>query len=134
MEKVKLIEKRKLKGLSQSEVAKELCMEVTAYCRREKGKVKIAYPQWEKLAEILGVPVDDIYESEENQVFICKDNATGNYYQGSNNNQGTNSISSIPEYLLETQRKYIETLEKKIQVLDDENQELRQRLEKLQQG
>ena len=127
MEKVKLIEKRKLKGLSQSEVAKELCMEVTAYCRREKGKVKIAYPQWEKLAEILGVPVEDIYESEENQVFICKDNATGNY-------QGTNSIYSIPEYLLEAQRKYVEMLEKKIQVIEDENQELRQKLEKLQQG
>ena len=123
MEKVKLIERRKLKGLSQGEIADKLCMEVTAYCRREKGHVKIAYHQWEQLAEILGVPVEDIYEPEENQVFICRDNTTVHY-------QGTNNIYSIPEYLLETQRKYVEILEKKNQILEKENQELRQKLEK----
>ena len=99
-EKVKLIEQRKAKGLSQSEIADKLCMEVTAYCRREKGQVKIAYHQWEKLAEILDIPVEDIYESEENQVFICKDNATGNYYQGTSNYQGTNNTYSIPERII----------------------------------
>jgi len=53
----------------------------------------------------LDVPVNEIYEPDDNQVFICNDNATGNY-------QGTNNIYSVPEYLLETQRKYIEMLEK----------------------
>ena len=116
MEKVKLIERRKLKGLSQSEIADKLHMDVSNYCRRENGLMKIAFYEWEKLANILEAPVEEIYESEDNQVFICRDNATGN-------NQGTNITYSIPEYLLETQRKYIEKLEK-------ENQELRLKLEK----
>ena len=75
----------------------------------------------------MGAPVEDIYESEENQFLIYKDNATGNYYQGSNN------IYSIPEYLLEAQRKYTETLEKKTQVLEKENRGFRKKFEKLQQ-
>ena len=107
MEKLKLTEKRKAKGLSQSTIADKLCMDVSNYCRRENGQVKITLNEWEKLAGILDVPIEDIYESEENQVFICRDNSTGNY-------QGTNIIYSIPEYLLETQRKYIERLENEI--------------------
>jgi len=47
------------------------------------------------------VRVEDIYEAEETQVFICKDSSIVHY-------QGTNNIYSVPEYLLETQRKYIE--------------------------
>ena len=65
--------------------------------------------EWEKLAIILDVPVEEIYEPEENQVFICKDNSTVHYL-----NQGTNNIYSVPEHLLETQRKYIEILENEI--------------------
>ena len=116
MEKIKLIERRKIKGLSQSAVADKLCMDVSNYCRRENGQVRILTHEWEKLADILDVSVEDIYEADENQIFICKDNATGNY-------QGTNNIYSIPEHLLETQRKYIEKLE-------NENRELRKLIEK----
>ena len=123
MEKLKLIEKRKSKGLSQSEIADRLYMDTSNYCRRESGQMKIAYFEWEKLADILEVPVGDIYEPEDNQVFICMDNTTVH-------NQGTNNICSIPEYLLEMQRKYVEILEKKNQILEKENQELRQKLDK----
>jgi len=73
--------------------------------------------EWHKLADILDVPVDEIYEPDDNQVFICKDNATVNY-------QGTNHIYTVPEHLLETQRKYIEIIEK-------ENWELKQKVSKL---
>jgi transcriptional regulator with XRE-family HTH domain len=110
MEKFKLIERRKAKGLSQNLVAEKLCMDVSNYNRRERGTVKISLQEWEKLGEILQAPMEDIYESDDNQVFICKDNSTGNY-------QGTNNIYSVPEYLLETQRKYIERLENEIHEL-----------------
>ena len=73
--------------------------------------------KWEKLVDILTVPIDEIYEPDDNQVFICKDKATGNY-------QGTNHIYSVPEHLLETQREYIEVLEK-------ENWELKQKINRL---
>jgi len=109
MEKIKLIERRKEKGISQREIAEKLCMDVSCYNRREKGQARISPHEWEKLADILDVPVNEIYESDDNQVFICKDNSTVHYL-----NQGTNNIYSIPEHLLETQRKYIEMLEKEI--------------------
>lgn len=60
-----------------------------------------------KLATILNIAVEEIYESEDAMIFICKDNATGNY-------QGNNHIYSVPEYLLENQRKYIAKLEEEI--------------------
>jgi transcriptional regulator with XRE-family HTH domain len=107
MEKLKLIEARKQKKLSQQQMAEKLCLDVSNYNRRERGIMKIAFREWEKLSEILDVPVEDIYESEDTQVFICKDSSTVHY-------QGTNNIYSVPEYLLETQKKYIEKLEQEI--------------------
>ena len=117
MEKTKLIEKRKAKGFTQSEMANKLAMNVSTYNRRENGQVKIPTPQWETLAKILGVSIEEIYEPDENQIFICRDSATGNY-------QGTNNIYPIPEYLLETQRKYIERLEIEIQELKNKLEDI----------
>ena len=114
MEKNRLISKRKDKGLSQTAVAEKLGMDVSNYNRREKGQAKISLKEWEKLAEILEEPIENIYESDETQVFICKDSSTVHYL---NLNQGTNNIYSVPEYLLETQRKYIEKLENEIREL-----------------
>ena len=116
MEKIKLIEARKSKGLSQQQLAEKLCMDVSNYNRREKGQSKISSNEWEKIANLLEVSVEDIFESEEAMLFVCKDNATGNY-------QGYNHIYSIPEFLLESQRKYIAKLE-------EENAQLKEQLKK----
>jgi hypothetical protein len=70
------------------------------------------------------VPVEDIYESEESMVFICKDQATGNY-------QGTNNIYSVPEYLLESQRKYMIKLEEENEILKAKNNQLELENERL---
>ena len=113
MEKNRLIERRKAKGFSQSMMAEKLCMDVSNYNRREKGQVKVSLSEWEKLADILQEPVENIYEPDEAQVFICRDSSTLHY-------QGTNHIYSVPEYLLETQRKYIEKLENEIRELREE--------------
>jgi transcriptional regulator with XRE-family HTH domain len=118
MKKEKLIEKRKQKGLSQSEIADQLFMDTSSYSRRENGQVKITSSQWTKLAEILDVSVEKIYESKESQAFIGKNNATVQY-------QDTNNIYSTPEYLLEIQRKYIEKLENENRELRQENRKLR---------
>jgi len=96
-------------------------MDVSCYNRREKGQARIAPHEWEKLADILTVPIDEIYEPDDNQVFICKDNSTVHYL---NLNQGTNNIYSVPEHLLETQREYIEMLKREIL-------ELRQKINRL---
>ncbi|WP_396148915.1 helix-turn-helix domain-containing protein [Flavobacterium sp.] len=112
MEKIKLKETRENKGLSQKQIAEKLFMDVSNYNRREKGQAKISANEWEKLASILEVPVEDIFESQESMIFICKDNATGNY-------QGNNHIYTIPEFLLDSQRKYIQKLEEEIQYLKE---------------
>jgi transcriptional regulator with XRE-family HTH domain len=110
MEKKLLIKMREAKGNTQKEIADLMNMDVSNYNRREKGMAKIRNEEWEKLAKILGVPIEEIYESEESQYFIFKDNSIGNYL-------GTNHIYSIPEYFLDIQRKYIAKLEAEIDKL-----------------
>lgn len=112
MEKSKLIQARTQRGFTQQQVADRLCMDVSSYNRREKGQVKITPHEWEKLSEFLQVPVEDIYESEDSSIFVFRDNSTGNYL-------GTNHFYSIPEHLLESQRKYIEKLEEEIKKLKE---------------
>jgi transcriptional regulator with XRE-family HTH domain len=107
MEKNKLIEARKMKGLLQNDIAEKLFMDTSCYSRREKGEIKITITQWEKLAEILDVPLNEIFEPEENQTFINND-----YVQV--NHQGTQHIYPIPESLLESQQKLIKKLEEEI--------------------
>jgi len=60
MEKGKLIRRRKESNISQGAIAEKLCMDVSCYNRREKGQIKISMHEWNKLAEILNVPVDEI--------------------------------------------------------------------------
>jgi hypothetical protein len=75
-------------------------MDVSNYNRREKGQAKITSSEWGKLANILNVSVEEIFESEEATFIMCKDQTVGI-------NHGTNNIYTIPEFLLESQRKYI---------------------------
>src|SRR5690606_16785519 len=110
MEKIKLIEARKQKGFSQNQMAEKLYMDVSNYNRREKGNAKISYEEWEKIALILETSIEDIYESDEGHIVIFRDNSIGNY-------NGTNNVYTVPEHLLEIQRKYIEKLEKELEEL-----------------
>ncbi len=107
MEKTNLIRIRTKRSYSQQFMAIKMCMDVSTYNRKEKGSVKIREDEWQKLAVILQVPIEDIYEPEEVHHFVFKDNADGNYLR-------TNHIYSIPEHILESQRKYIEKLEQEI--------------------
>jgi len=114
MEQTKLIEVRKSKGFSQQQIADLLHIDISNYNRRESGQIKIQIDEWEKLAKILDVPLKEIYESDEKQVFICNDNASPNFL-GTNNS--TNNLYTVPQSLLETQLKYITKLEEEIATL-----------------
>ena len=91
-------------------MAEKLSMDVSNYNRKEKGSVKIRHDEQEKLAKVLNASVEEIYESDESQYVVFRDNSVGNY-------MGTNNIYSIPEYFLDMQRKYIEKLEREIDEL-----------------
>ena len=117
MEKIKLIVARRKKGYSQLNMAEELGIDESNYSRREKGLTKINIEEWVKLSQILSVPIENIYEDDENFFSISNDNSSGNNsYYGNNNN-----IYSVPEFILETQQKYIQKLE-------EENNHLKERL------
>jgi transcriptional regulator with XRE-family HTH domain len=104
MEKEKLKNARLSKGLSQDDLAKHLHVTASGYNRREKGHQKILNSEWQKLANALNLSLDDIYEADENQIIICREQSVGI-------NNGTNNVYTIPEFILESQKKYIEKLE-----------------------
>jgi len=110
MIKQKLIKARKAKGATQKQLADVLCMGVSNYSRKEKGVLGIRDEEWVKIADFLQIPLEDIYEDDRKQVFICKDQAVGLI-------NGTNNVYTIPEFMLESQRKYIEKLESEIKEL-----------------
>ena len=118
MKKEKLIKVREEKGYTQNDLADELHVDVSNYCRRENGETRIPKYEWPIIAKLLDVAVEDIYEAEDSQVNICQGNSTVYY-------QGTNIIYAIPDFILENQKKYIELLEREICDLKKENQALR---------
>jgi transcriptional regulator with XRE-family HTH domain len=62
IEKQKLIVARKLKGLTQKQMALKIAMEQTTYSRKERGKSPISEDEWLRFAKILEIPVDEIKE------------------------------------------------------------------------
>ena len=114
--KEKLINTRISRDYTQDYLAGNLNIDVSSYSRKENGKVKIAKHEWEKLAELLEVPVEEIYEPDESIFFIFKDNSTGN----GNGIGNTVTNNSMPQYVWEIQKKYTEKLEEEVRLLKEE--------------
>ncbi|WP_308006516.1 helix-turn-helix transcriptional regulator [Chryseobacterium mucoviscidosis] len=122
MIKEKLIKARKERNFSQQDIAEHLKISQTHYLRKEKGEVEIKDEEWERIAKLLDVEVDDIKQSEkENSIHQNFENNSGNYI-GSNN-----IYCNVPEYLLENQQEYISLLKKEIQELKDRIAKLEQK-------
>lgn len=99
-EKLKIL--RKQRGLSQEKMAKILSTDPSNYSRKERGEIRIHNEEWQKLADALEVSVKDI-----------KNNETKLLFQPFNDHPKRNiTFSNIPDFFLETQKKYIEKLEK----------------------
>lgn len=122
MVKEKLIHARKDKKFSQQDIAEHLNISQTQYLRKEKGEIEIKDDEWERIAKLLDVEVDDIKQVErENSINQNFENNTGNYI-GSNN-----IYCNIPEFLLENQQEYIQFLKKEIQDLKAKIEQLEQK-------
>ncbi len=63
--KNKLQKARLNKGLSQEQMADLIGMTQSSYCRREKGKISISNIEWDKIAKVLDLKKDAIYEGDE---------------------------------------------------------------------
>ncbi len=122
MIKTKLINARKAKEFTQGAMARELHMTQSQYQRREKGEIMISDPEWEKMAKILHMNIEDIKEDEPGKVVNNLENNKVNYF-GSNN-----YFYNIPEFILENQQDYINLLKKEIEELKEENRTLKEKL------
>jgi len=105
MIKQKLIDKKKDRNFTQEEFAFKLGIETSNYNRRENGVTKISKKEWDIMAKLLDTTLDEIYEPEDGIYIINNENASGSY-SGSQNH-----FHQIPDYVLETMKKYIQKLE-----------------------
>ena len=62
MIKSKLKIARKLRNISQTDIATYLKISQTQYQKREAGKIKLMFDEWKKIAKLIDVPVEDIFE------------------------------------------------------------------------
>lgn len=102
----KLKNLRKQKGISQEKMAKIIGTDTSNYSRKERGEVKIFNDEWEKLAKTLEVSVEEIKNYDARFSFQFE-NSTFHDHSGNNI-----TYSNVPDFFLETQKKYIEKLER----------------------
>ncbi|MET3538250.1 helix-turn-helix transcriptional regulator [Chryseobacterium limigenitum] len=121
MIKEKLIRARKDKKFSQLDIAEHLNISQTQYLRKEKGEIEIKDDEWERIAKLLDIEVDEIKEEDSSRInqFFDVSGEYKNSYIGSNNN-----YCNIPEFLLESQREYMEILKQEIQQLKEKVSQL----------
>lgn len=62
MKKEKLISIRKGKKISQTDIATYLKISQTQYQKRESGKIKITDVEWQRIAQLLEVQVEEIFD------------------------------------------------------------------------
>lgn len=111
-EKLRMI--RTAKGFTQKQIANAICTTDSNYCRKENGDVKIFNEEWEKIAELLKVPIEDIYEEEKVIMF--------------NQNHTTGEISILYSKYHITQEALIGNLQDYISILKKENEFLKEEL------
>jgi len=107
MKKNKLKEIRKARGFKQEVVAEVLGIDKSNYCRKENGQTELDIDEWHALANFYKIKPSEIYEPDNKQYIIFKDNAKGNY-------QCTNHISFEHDKIIETLHDYIQMLKKEI--------------------
>lgn len=125
-EKLRVI--RKQKGISQEKIAKVLCTDVSNYSRKERGEIRIQKEEWQKIAKMLGVSVEDIQDTpEKNNMFRS---ANLNIQEFSEN---MTSHYNILLSTLSNLQDYISFLKDDRERLKIENINLHEQIEKLQQ-
>ncbi len=110
MTKKKLKDARIHKGLSQEELADCIGMTQPNYSRRENGKHPISNTEWIKIAKVLEVNKDDIYEQDDIKTVYknIKENSPVNI-------SGKVHYFNMPDFVLE----HIDFLKEEYRVLKE---------------
>ncbi len=120
MIKEKLQDTRLKRGLSQEELADLIGMTQPSYSRKENGIKNITDAEWNKIAKVLKVEVQEI--KEDSQPNIVYKNIRGNSF-----NFGTINNSNEIELVLEL----VENLKQEKHSLKEENKRFKDENEKL---
>jgi transcriptional regulator with XRE-family HTH domain len=123
MQKKKLFDKRNERGFTQEHIADLLGMDQPQYSRRENGETKLKINEWEKIAQILAVPISEIFESDDSNIYINNENNSGD-----NSGYNNTKIIGTNEIVIENLNSYINLLKEEIKKVKDENQELKEKL------
>ena len=81
---------RELKNLTQSHMANEMGITQSAYSKIELGETEISYNKLNRIAEILGMSIEEISTFNEQMIFNVMHNQTGNgfvVYKGVSENE-----------------------------------------------
>lgn len=116
-EKLKIA--RKAKGMSQEKMAQILCTDTSNYSRKERGEIRIRDDEWQKLSIALGVPIEDIKERTEK--YSTKDDNINSCVAFEDFKHNCVFFESI-----------IKNLQEFIKILQVENQELKNKLNKIE--
>ncbi len=120
MQKEKLRSVRKRKGYTQQQIADVLATDVSNYCRKESGDVKIIHEEWAKIADFLNVPLEEIYQEEEATTIINNNNSTFNDSPGAASAQNTNIFNNeMSIEMIKNLQEYISLLKEKISHLEE---------------
>ncbi|MGI9579735.1 helix-turn-helix domain-containing protein [Chryseobacterium sp. RRHN12] len=124
MQKEKLRTVRKMKGFTQQQMAEIIPTDVSNYSRKESGAVSITQTEWNKLAQFLSVPVEEIYEEDEvkfiieNPVFNDSPGSSVNANNsGDDNSNFTNISNELSIEIIKTMQEYISLLKEEIERL-----------------
>ncbi|WP_261512733.1 helix-turn-helix domain-containing protein [Chryseobacterium paludis] len=122
MEKLRSL--RKKRGYTQEYMSNILSTDVSNYCRKENGDVKIFDDEWEKLAKALDVPVEDIKEEKQSNAVINNDNSTFNDEASASINFN-NNYYNVPNQIMDNLQDYIKILKEQVEALKQEVEKLK---------
>lgn len=123
MQKEKLRTVRKMKGFTQQQMAEVIPTDVSNYSRKESGTVSITQTEWNKLAQFLEVPIEEIYEEEEAKIVI--ENPVFNDSPGANVGNSGFSANNMGQITNELSIEIIKTMQEYIGLLKEEIERLK---------
>lgn len=115
----KLTKYRELRNLTKEDMADRLGVSPNTYGRYEKGEFEPKVEQWEKMAEILNVPLEELLKTEP---IVINMNGSQMANFGSENHQ---------HFPLELMNKLTDQFESRITALEGTNQRFIELIEKL---
>ncbi len=111
---------RELRNFTQEFMAASLEMTPSGYGKIERNESEVSFQKLEKIAEVLGIKVEDIVNFNEKMVFnIMNNNNSNNGYVVNNNTMSDNEKKLYEELITQlkeenaTLKKYIDKLQEK---------------------